>query len=185
MNRAVFLDRDGVLNEDSGYITRPDELHLLPGSVEAVRALNAAGWRVIVFTNQSGVARGMMTLKMLTAVHDYLRTEIAAGGGRLDAIYACPHGPDSDCECRKPRAGMLRQAAAEHSIDFAVSYVIGDTPRDLAAGQAVGCRTILALSGQTRGYETASFTPTPDFVFADLAAAAAYLCKPDKQENIT
>ena len=176
MNRAVFLDRDGVLNTDSGYIFRPEDLHLLPGAANAVRLLNASGWRVIVFTNQSGVARGMMTQEMLDAVHDRLRAEIAAAGGRLDAIYACPHGPDSNCECRKPRAGLLRQAAQEHEIDFAASFVIGDTPRDLTAGQEVGCRTILVLSGHTTHYETKTFVPTPDYVFADLAAAAEWIC---------
>ena len=176
MNRAVFLDRDGVLNADSGYITRPADCHLLPGAANAVRLLNAHGWRVIVFTNQSGVARGMMTLAALDAVHAHLRAEIAAGGGTLDAIYACPHGPDSDCVCRKPRPGMLRQAAREHDLDFSASYVIGDTPRDLAAGQAVGCKTILVLSGHTVTYDPETFAPMPDFVFADLAAAVEKIC---------
>ena len=170
--RVFFLDRDGVLNEDRGYISRLDDFVMLPGAAEAVAELNRDGWRVVVFTNQSGVARGMLTAERLEEIHAKLRAEIEKAGGELTAIYACPHGPDSDCKCRKPKDGMLRRAAAEHDLDLAASVVIGDSPRDIAAGHRAGCRTVLVLSGQTRAYDPAAFPELkPHRVCADLAAA--------------
>ena len=173
--RAFFLDRDGVLNEDRGYIATLEDFVMLPGAAEAVANLNRDGWQVLVFTNQSGVARRMLTAERLDEIHAKLRAEIAAVGGELTAIYACPHGPDSDCDCRKPKAGMLLRAAAEHDIDLSASVVIGDSPRDIAAGNAAGCRTILVLSGQTGFYDPARFPePKPHRVCASLAAAVKY-----------
>ncbi len=170
--RAYFLDRDGVLNEDRGYIARLEDFVMLHGAADAVAALNRDGWPVIVFTNQSGVARGMLTAERLEEIHAKLRAEIAAAGGELTAIYACPHGPDSDCDCRKPKAGMLLRAAAEHGIDLFASVAVGDSPRDIAAGHAAGCATVLVLSGQTRAYDPAAFPePKPNRVCADLAEA--------------
>ena len=169
---AFFLDRDGVLNEDRGYISRLEDFVMLPGSAEAVAELNRAGWLAVVFTNQSGVARGMLTAQRLNEIHVQLRAEVAAAGGELTAIYACPHGPDSDCDCRKPKAGMLLRAAAEHNIDLSASVVVGDSPRDIAAGHAAGCQTILVLSGQTRAYAPLSFPePQPHLVCANLSEA--------------
>ena len=170
--RAFFLDRDGALNEDRGYISRLEDFVMLPGSAQAVAELNRAGWLVVVFTNQSGVARGMLTAQRLDEIHAKLRAEIAKAGGELTAIYACPHGPDSDCDCRKPKAGMLRRAAAEHGIDLSASIAVGDSPRDIAAGHSAGCQTILVLSGQTRVYDPLSFPdPKPHLVCASLAEA--------------
>ncbi|HZO92016.1 MAG TPA: D-glycero-beta-D-manno-heptose 1,7-bisphosphate 7-phosphatase [Chthonomonadaceae bacterium] len=181
--RAVFLDRDGVLTVEGGaYVTRPDALHLLPGAAEAVARLTAAGWPVIVITNQAGVGRGYLSLEELEAVHARLRAEIETAGGRLTAIYACPHCPEEGCDCRKPRPGLLRQAAADLGLDLCASYMVGDSPRDIAAGHAVGCRTILVLTGHTRQYDPATFPPPhPDFVFADLAAAADWLCRQSQE----
>ena len=171
--RAFFLDRDGVLNEDRGYISRLEDFVMLPGAAEAVAELNRDGWLVVVFTNQSGVARGMLTAERLDEIHARLRAEIAQAGGELTAVYACPHGPESDCDCRKPRAGMLLRAAAEHNIDLSASVAVGDSPRDIAAGHAAGChKTILVLSGQTRAYDPAAFPePKPHRVCANLAEA--------------
>ena len=170
--RAFFLDRDGVLNEDRGYIARLEDFVLLPGAAEAVAELNRDGWLVVVFTNQSGVARGMLTAERLDEIHARLRAEIAKAGGELTAVYACPHGPVSDCDCRKPKAGMLHRAAAEHNIDLTASVAVGDSPRDIAAGHSAGCKTILVLSGQTRAYNTLSFPdPKPHLVCANLSDA--------------
>ena len=178
LRRAVFLDRDGVLNEDRAYLARVEDFVLLPGAAAAVAELNRAGWAVFVFTNQSGVARGLVNSEQLTAIHARLNAGIRSAGGELTAIYFCPHGPDSDCDCRKPKPGMLQAAAREHAIDLSASVVIGDTPRDLAAGKAVGCRAILVLSGLTRAYDPGAFPdPRPDFVCADLSAAAALLLR--------
>lgn len=170
--RAFFLDRDGVLNEDRGYISRLEDFVMIPGAAQAVAELSRDGWLVVVFTNQSGVARGMLSAERLEEIHAKLRSEIAKAGGELTAIYACPHGPDSDCDCRKPRDGMLRRAAAEHNIDLTASIAVGDSSRDIAAGHAAGCRTILVLSGQTRAYNAATFPePKPHFVCANLSEA--------------
>lgn len=178
MTRAVFLDRDGVLNVERSYITTPEELELLPGAARAVAELNAAGWPTVVFTNQSGVGRGYLTLATLETIHAKLKAEVEAGGGKIRAIYACPHGPDSDCDCRKPKTGLLRQAAQELGLDLAACFVVGDSLRDIEAGRAAGCRTILVLSGHTRAYDPETMSaPHPDHVFPDLAAAAKWICE--------
>ena len=183
--RAVFLDRDGVLSVEGGeYVTRPDLLRLLPGAGEAVARLNAAGYRVFVFTNQAGVGRGYMTQPALDAIHERLKHEIAQVGGSLEAIYACPHAPESHCECRKPRPGMLFLAAREHDIDLTQSYAVGDTPRDIAAGSAAGCHTLLVLTGHTDVYNAADFPdPQPERVFADLPAVAEWLAAQREAEG--
>lgn len=177
IRRAVFLDRDGVLNVEGGdYITRPEMLHLLPGVAEAVARLNEAGWLVVVVTNQSAVGRGYMDLAMLEAVHNHLREAIAAGGGRIDALYSCPHSPEEGCSCRKPAPGLLLRAASEHDIALSRSYIVGDSSRDIAAGHAVGCVTVLVLSGHTRAYVPCAFpAPQPQCVCADLPSAVNWI----------
>lgn len=169
----MFLDRDGVLNRDSDdFIKTPDELHVLPGAAEAVARLNAAGYLCIVVTNQSGIARGLFAEADLGPQHAKLRAELAAAGGRLDAIYYCPHAPDAGCDCRKPAPGMLQRATREHGIALAESWLVGDRPGDIACGAAAGCRTILVLTGKSPTYDPAGFDPRPDYVVPDLAAAA-------------
>ena len=179
--RAVFLDRDGVLSVEGGeYVTCAEKLRLLPGAGEAVARLNAAGYAVFVFTNQAGVGRGCMTQQALDEIHERLKREIAKAGGLIGAIYACPHAPESGCACRKPRPGMLLQAAQEHGLDLTRSFAVGDSPRDIAAGHAAGCRTVLVLSGHTDVYNAADFPdPQPDYVFSDLPAAADRLVRPE------
>jgi histidinol-phosphate phosphatase family protein len=177
-NRAVFLDRDGVLNVEGGSVVRPEDLQLLPGAVDAVARLTRAGWPVFVYTNQAAVGRGHLTLETLHAIHDRLQEEIEAAGGKLTAIYACPHHPDDGCACRKPRPGMLLQAAAEHGLDLTGCYAVGDTPRDIHAAHQVGCHTILVLSGHTTVYDADTFpSPQPEQVFPDLAAATDWLSR--------
>lgn len=178
---AVFLDRDGVLSvEDGAFVTRPEDLRLLAGAAEAVAKLNAAGWKVVVFTNQSAVGRGLLTAETLDAIHDRLRQELAAAGAALTAVYACIHHPTAGCDCRKPLPGMLLQAAREHNIDLAKSYAIGDSPRDIAAAHAAGCIPLLVLSGHTHTYDPASFpNPQPMKVFPDLPTAVEWLTESD------
>ena len=176
-SRALFLDRDGVLTAETGeYITRPDALQILPGAAEAVARLTAAGWLLIIVTNQAGVGRGVLSESALAAIHARLWDEIEAEGGVLTAIYACTHHPDAGCDCRKPLPGLLLQAAAEHDLDLSASYMIGDSPRDIAAGHAAGCHTLLVLTGHTAAYDPAAFPlPHPEAVFLDLSAAADWL----------
>lgn len=177
-DRAVFLDRDGVLNEECGYITRPEDLQPIPGALEAVARITRAGWPVCVFTNQAGVGRGLMTLTDLEAVHARLLGLIAGAGGALAGIYACPHHPDDGCGCRKPRPGLLETAAREHALRLTDCWVVGDSRRDIEAGRAAGCRTILVLTGHTRAYDATAFQGAePDLVLPDLAAVADWLLR--------
>jgi len=170
LRRAVFLDRDGTLIEDVDYLTEPGQIRILPGVPAALRRLKEAGFLLIVVTNQSAVARGMLTEAKLTAVHAELNGRLAAEGAAVDAFYYCPHLPDGvveryarACDCRKPAAGLLRRAAAEWHVDPARSYAVGDSERDVEAGRAAGCFSIL-LGGGRSGHA--------DALAADLAGAA-------------
>jgi D-glycero-D-manno-heptose 1,7-bisphosphate phosphatase len=150
MVETAFLDRDGTINvkaPEGDYVKTVSELELLPGAAEGVRLLNDAGLRAIVVTNQRGIALGRMSAEDLEAIHERLREKLADAGTRIHAIYHCPHDEDS-CDCRKPRTGMFEQARRDHpEIDFTRSVVIGDSWRDVEAGQALGARTILVGEG--------------------------------------
>ena len=178
--RAVFLDRDGVINVECGeHIRHPEDLQLLPGSAAAIAALSKAGWPIVVYTNQSGVGRGYMSMADLDAIHDTLRCQVEIYGGELTAIYACTHHPNEGCDCRKPKPGMLLQAASEHDLDMAASFAVGDSPRDIAAANAAGCSPVLVLSGSTTEYTRDQFpTAQPKHVFPDLSAFAKWLLDP-------
>ena len=154
MKRAVFLDRDGTLVEEVGYLDRLDRLSLFPWSIDAVRVLNRAGFVVVVVSNQAGVARGFFPEPFVLEVQHEIDRAVAAGGGRIDGWYYCPHHPDApladyrrDCECRKPRPGMIHRAQADLGIDPSGSYVIGDRWLDVQLGHNVGARGILVRTG--------------------------------------
>ncbi len=168
--RAVFLDRDGVVVDDPGYLADPDLLRLLPGAAEAIAHLRAGGWRVVLVTNQSGVARGALTEARLGQVHERLTAVLAERGSALDAIYYCPHLGNApvpeyalDCDCRKPAPGMLLAAAADLNLNLAECWMVGDQPSDIAAGQSAGCRTVLIAS--------AAAPPAPDSMTPTLTAS--------------
>jgi D-glycero-D-manno-heptose 1,7-bisphosphate phosphatase len=171
---AVFLDRDGTIIEEVGYLHDPSKVKLIPGAAEAVRRLNERGVAVVVVTNQSGVGRGRFSESAVARVHDELARQLAGGGARWDGVYYCPHHPDDGCDCRKPGPGMFRRAAAEHGLDLGRSFVVGDKVSDIRAGMLLGCRTVLVLTGY--GVEEARRAGaaglTPDHVAADLGAAA-------------
>jgi D,D-heptose 1,7-bisphosphate phosphatase len=143
MNRAVFLDRDGTIAKDVHYCSRVEDFQLLPTVPEAVRLLNESGFKVIVVTNQSGIARGYFTEETLAQIHQKMKNELALYGAQIDAIYYCPHHPDDGCECRKPKPKLILQAAEEHQISLNLSYVVGDMEQDVEAGKAAGCNTVL------------------------------------------
>lgn len=154
MRPAVFLDRDGTLIEESGYLDRLERLVFFPYSVDAVRVLNRAGFLVVIVTNQAGIARGIVKESFVGEAHRHIATRLAAGGARIDGFYYCPHYPTgtveqyrTTCDCRKPAPGLLRRAAADLDIDLARSFVVGDRWHDLAAGQAVGARGVLVRTG--------------------------------------
>jgi len=153
-NRAAFLDRDGVICEENHYISKPSQFRLLPKVGDAIRLLNEKGFKVVVITNQSGVARGYFTEKDLEQVHKKMKDDLCEKGAELDAIYFCPHHPDGkidvyrgDCGYRKPKPSMLELAAAKLNLDLKQSFMIGDKLDDIIAGTKAGCKTILVLTG--------------------------------------
>jgi len=175
--KLIILDRDGVINEDSDdYIKSPDEFVPLPGSLEAIARLKAAGWTVAVATNQSGIGRGYYDEATLTAMHDKLSRLLAEHGGSIDYIAWCPHTPDDRCDCRKPRTGLYERIADHFSTPLIGVPVIGDSFRDLQAARAVGARPILVRSGKgerTLAAHADELDGIP--VHADLAAAVSAL----------
>lgn len=150
--RAVFLDRDGVLIEEVDYLSRPEQLRLIPGAGRAVARLRRRGFKAIVVTNQSVVARGLLTRRGLEGIHRLLGRRLSAAGARLDAIYYCPHHPRAGrrvrCPCRKPKLGMLRAAARKFSLDLKSCYLIGDTTTDLRTAANAGCPGVLVRTGK-------------------------------------
>lgn len=171
--RAVFLDRDGVVIKEVNYLSRPDQLKLLPGSARAIAGLRKAGYTVVVITNQSGVARGFLTLKTLREVHRLLAEKLKQRGARLDALYFCPHLPGQGCSCRKPRLGMLRKAQRRFQIDFSASYFVGDTTTDALTAKRAGCTAVLVLTGKAG--RDGVYPAKPQKTCKDLAAAARWI----------
>ena len=146
-NRAVFLDRDGTMAKDVHYCSRPEDFELFPNTAKAIKLLSEHGFKVIVITNQSGVARGYFTEETLAAIHEKMKRELAKGSAWVDAVYYCPHHPDDNCECRKPKPKLVLQAAKDFDIDLEHSFVVGDLQADIDLGKAVGCRAILIRDG--------------------------------------
>jgi histidinol-phosphate phosphatase family protein len=172
----VFLDRDGTLNHDEGYMSDPDRLVLLPGAAEAVAALNAAGVKAVVVTNQSGVGRGLVTREALARVHERLVALLAREGARLDGIYSCLHRPEEGCSCRKPATALALQAARDLGVDAAHSAMIGDKPVDIELGRRLGGRSIVVRSGE--GEKTVaelSAVERPDYIARDVYDAVQWL----------
>ena len=182
---AAFIDRDGTLTEEVGYVNHPSRLKLLPRSAAAVRRLNDAGIAAVVVTNQAGIARGYFSEDVLSATNRALVGQLKQAGADLDGIYVCPHHPSEgeppfrvDCDCRKPRPGLLLRAAAELDLDLGTSVVVGDKVSDLAMAPRVGARSILVLTGYGLGeweYRRAHFPVTPDHVATDLLDAVEWV----------
>lgn len=179
MKRAVFLDRDGVINRKAPeglYITRREDLEILPGVASAIRSLNDAGFLVIVITNQRCIAKGLLSEDELDYIHEDMLGRLLAEHAHIDAIYVCPHASDAGCGCRKPQPGMIREAASHHNVDLSRSWMIGDSPADVAAGKAAGCRTILigSLTSASNGKScaAASLPEAAAMVLRESAAMA-------------
>ena len=173
--KLIVLDRDGVINADSpDFIKSPDEWHALPGSLEAIAKLSKHGWTVTVASNQSGVGRGLLSGADLEAIHRKMRLELGKLGGRIDRVYVCPHHPDAGCQCRKPRAGLLRDIEQHYGARLQGVPVVGDSLRDLQAARRVGARPILVLTGN--GERTRAALEGEEVeVYANLAALAEAL----------
>ncbi len=181
--RAVFVDRDGTLIEEVGYLDRLERVELYPWTIDAIRALNRSGFRTVMVTNQSGVARGFFTEEVVASVHEHIAALLAAGGAHIDAYYYCPHHPDGKidryavrCECRKPARGLVDRAVDELQVDPAASFVIGDRWLDVELAHAVGARGILVRTGYGLTEET---RPRPgltaDAIVDNFVAAVSWI----------
>ena len=166
--RAVFLDRDGTLVRDVGYLKATDELELLPGAATALAVLRGCDFRLYVATNQSGVGRGLYGEADVEAANVRLAELLAERGVHVDGVYVCPHAPDAGCECRKPRPGLLLRAGREHGLDVARSIMVGNRASDVDAGHAAGCRSVLLADGEPPD-------SAADVVVPDLLAAALWI----------
>lgn len=170
--RILVLDRDGVINADSpDYIKSPDEWRPLPGSIDAIVRASQEGFLVAVASNQSGVGRGLFDLDMLAAINDTMIEAVENAGGRIDLIVFCPHAPDAGCECRKPKAGLLRRIESELGVSLAGQWLIGDSMRDLDAARIVQAQPVLVRTGNGCKTETALHGADDVLVFDNLAAA--------------
>lgn len=172
---AVFLDRDGTLNVEKEYLHRREAWEWIDGARESIAALKAAGYRVIVVSNQSGIGRGMFTAAEVESLHDFMRVQLAAAGTSVDAVYYCPHVPEDGCACRKPAPGMLLIAAREHGLDLARSWMVGDKIIDVEAALAAGVQPLLVRTGH--GAREASKLATPERVVENIAAATAHILR--------
>ena len=190
MRPAVFLDRDGTLIEDVGYLDRLDQMTVFPWTVDVIRAFNRAGLAVVVVTNQSGIAKGLFTEAFVEETHRQLSARLAAGGARIDAYYYCPHHPDGvvdayrqRCDCRKPASGLVDRAVRDLDLDPARSFVVGDKWLDIGLARAAGARGILVRSG-TGAAEEARPQPgvSADAIVDNLAAAASWILTSVKSE---
>ena len=171
MRPFVILDRDGVINQDStDYIKSPEEWMPIQGSIEAITLLSTNGFDVFIATNQAGIARGKLSLDDLEQIHQKLRETVSAAGGHIRDIKFCPHHPEDDCECRKPKPGMLLQLAQEHQLNLAGQPYVGDSLKDLRAAEAAECKPVLVLTGN--GQQTLLLRPDHKTVFKDLLAFA-------------
>jgi len=196
MRRAVFLDRDGVLIEDVHLLTRPEQVVIPLGVPAALRALSEAGFKLVVVSNQPVVARGLTSEPDVRAVHVHMESLLkGAGAPPLDRIYFCPHHPNAtlpayrvDCDCRKPKPGLFRRAAAELNLDLGASFAVGDRITDIIAGARAGCRTVLVQTGKHREKPIETSEPLdpsiqPDHINLDLGAAAEWILNQCKMKN--
>ena len=185
MRPAVFLDRDGTVLEEAGYLDRLERLVFFPFAIDAIRLLNRGGFAVVIITNQSGIGRGLYEESFVHEAHAVVDERVRAGGGRIDGYYYCPHHPNAEieryrqqCDCRKPGPGMLRQASADLDLDLARSFTVGDKWTDVQAGVAAGANGILVRTGYGRSSERSSRRPIePITVADDVIAAAAWILR--------
>ncbi|MDR4506139.1 MAG: HAD family hydrolase [Candidatus Scalindua sp.] len=168
MTYAVFLDRDGTINNDSGYVHKPEDLLILPGVIEGLQLLNR--YKLFIITNQSGVGRGYFTIEEFFIFNDLLVTKLNENNITIENTYCCPHRPDADCDCRKPKIKHLKDAEKKYKIDLSQSYVIGDRASDIEMGRRGGCKTMLVLSGHLKKHD--NLATKPDIIVNDLYEGA-------------
>ena len=185
ITKLVILGRDGILNEfREGHVAAVEEWQPVPGALEAVARINHAGWHTVIATNQSGIGRGMIDMSAVNAVHAHLNQQLQTQGGRIDAVFFCPHTPEDGCDCRKPKPGLMLDIARRYAVDLATVPMVGDTERDLVAAQAAGCEPHLVLSGRAAALQPGQVQALMDLVpgahvHASLGAFADFLLHRD------
>ena len=185
--KLVILDRDGTINEDrDDFVKSADEWVPVPGALEAIARLNHAGWHTVIATNQSGLARGLFDMAALNAIHTRMNRELAAFGGRIDAVFFCPHGPDDGCLCRKPLPGLFTMIGERYGLELGGTHAVGDSLRDLQASAAAGCAPHLVRTGKGASLDDAGIAAIQaqvpgTLVHADLAAFAQHLLQGERR----
>ena len=174
--KLIILDRDGVINHDSdAFIKSPEEWRAIPGSLQAIARLNQAGYTVVVATNQSGVARKLFSMSTLNTIHQKMHQEVELVGGMIDAVFFCPHSADDNCDCRKPKPGMLQEIGKRYNVPVKAIPCVGDSLRDLQAGFVLQCQPYLVLTGKGQQTHAKGGLPPGTLVFADLAAVVEHI----------
>ncbi len=175
MNKAVFLDRDGTINKEVGYLTSITEFEFLPKVIKALKLLSKTDYKIIILTNQSGIARGYFDEKTLKEIHKKMCDDLKTEGIRVDKIYYCPHHPDENCKCRKPKTGMIKKAEEDFNLNLKNSYLIGDSTRDIKTGINAGCKTILVKTGYAG--KDGKYKVKPDYEVSNLFEAIKIIAK--------
>ena len=174
--KLVILGRDGILNAyREGHVTAPEEWQAIPGALEALSRIDHAGWHVVLATNQAGIGRGMIDMAAINAVHAHMNQQLMAQGGRIDAVFFCPHTPEENCACRKPKPGMLVEIGQRFGVDLIGVPCVGDSVRDLQAADATGAQPILVLTGKGEKTLRDGVFPKNTVIFPDLAFVATAL----------
>ena len=180
-SKAVFLDRDGTIIEDSGYINSPEQIKFIPGSIEAIKKLNEAGYKVVIISNQAGIARELLSENMLQTIDKIIHREVLSGGGHIDASYYCPHHPEhgvypykQDCECRKPHPGLIKKAVKDQDLELAGSFMGGDKSSDIETGKRAGVKTVFVRTGHGQNEEK-KLKEKPDHIANNLPEAVRWI----------
>ena len=184
-HKVVFLDRDGVINKDPEhlkfqYVTKWKEFRFLPGAKRAIKLLTDAGYSIYIISNQAGISKRYFTMKDLAAITRRMGKELEKSGGKITEAFYCPHRTEDNCGCRKPKAGLFKKALKRGKIDFKKTFFIGDNIRDVQAGRAIGCKTLLVLSGKVRSRKSEGWAAKPDHIKRDLLEAAEFILRKDK-----
>lgn len=175
--KVAFLDRDGTVIAEKDFIKTPDEIEFIPGSIDAIRILRDLGYKIIVISNQSGIGRGILTIEMAAKVNESFLARLKSENAEIDALYFCPHRPEDNCDCRKPRTGLIKKAVEEQKLDLKDAVVIGDKLSDVELGKKLGAKTVLVLTGYgKKEAEKANISQIkPDFISDDLYKAVNWL----------
>lgn len=174
--KTVFIDRDGTINVNVEYLDTPDNFQMYPGVAEGIKKLQDAGFKILVVTNQSGIARGFFTEETLNKIHERMKNELSEKNASIDGLYYCPHHPDDNCDCRKPKTAMFEKAIKDHDVDVSQSFIIGDRMMDVEAGKKIGCKTILVPERKKMvEIERKNSSVKPDYICDDFSSAVSWI----------